>query len=114
MNSTLGFERYKVSKDCEGDFADKESKATVFDCADACLGVSKMFIYGKNTAKVITCGFTGCRCKCPLLVINDGECLKMKEDSNFDLYRYEASEDQGKLLIFVKCRKRRHKVKSVQ
>ena len=62
---------------------------SVEECAEACTGVSSMFIFGTNDFGKKRCNWKGCKCYCETSAAADGTC-KVKNHRGYRLYRYDT------------------------
>ena len=62
---------------------------SVEECAEACAGVSSMFIFGTNDFGKKRCNWKGCTCYCETSAAADGTC-KVKNHRGYRLYRYDT------------------------
>ena len=62
---------------------------SVEECAEACTGVSSMFIFGTNDFGKKRCNRKGCKCYCETSAATDGTC-NVKNHRGYRLYRYDT------------------------
>ena len=62
---------------------------SVEECAEACTGVSSMFIFGTNDFGKKRCNWKGCKCYCETSAAADGTC-NVKNHRGYRLYRYDT------------------------
>ena len=69
---------------CKGKEPYKGRKRTLQECADACRGVTDMFIYGTNAHGNKRCYKDGCKCYCE--INTEIGCQNLTPHTGYNLY----------------------------
>ena len=97
----LGFSLVAEKKECSGAEENKGRMKSIEQCADACNGVSTMFIFGTNdfVSHSFSCNDNGCKCWCETSAKDDGTCDIIKDE----WYRLYKLTEFRKNWIQIKC-----------
>ena len=93
IRSKLEVERYvgwklvAEQKECGGLEIARAATTDIKECADACYGISSMFIFGTNDFGRTRCD-PKCHCFCETAATPDGTCNTVTSDG-FRLFTYE-------------------------
>ena len=89
MSSFSGTVLEQEKKECKGKEESKGKLDSVQECADACFGVSSMFIFGTNDYGTARCEGNGkqCQCFCETSATDDGSC-DITDHNGYRLYKY--------------------------
>ena len=74
--------------ECAGSEINKRNEPNLESCAQSCIGISSMFIYGTNDFGDNRCFSNGCACFCETAAAPEGTCSKVG-NSGYKLYKYE-------------------------
>ena len=84
----LDYQLVALRAECEGKEIFKKTHLSLNACANACRGISQMFMYGTNQFGVTRCyGDKGCDCYCEMATSNY-ECNKQLHHGGYNLYKY--------------------------
>merc|ERR1719494_1180856 len=83
----LDYQLVALRAECEGKEIFKKHQTSLHACANACRGISQMFMYGTNKYGVTRCYADGCTCYCELETSNY-ECNKQLVHKGYNLYKY--------------------------
>ena len=87
--------------ECAGTEEGKGVLGDVRSCAEACSGISSLFVYGTNDFGGTRCYETGCNCICETAANADGTCSRIGH-AGYRLFKHQRMFTYIILLILIK------------